>query len=103
MAAMAAQMGQQMAGAMSGGAAAPPPAAAARVQQAEGMAELAGEAATDATQMNDDAAEITEDVANVLADAIEQGNAMAGQMFGGLLPAMGGATPAAAARRTQRF
>jgi hypothetical protein len=67
------------------------------------MAELAGEAATDATQLNDDGAEITEDVANVIADAIEQGNAMAGQMFGGLLPAMGGATPPAAARRTQRF
>jgi hypothetical protein len=103
MAAMAAQMGQQMMGAMSGGASAPP--AARRIQQAEGVAELAGELTTDLEEVNGDAATIAEDAANVLADAIEQGNTMAGQLFGGMLPAMGGSTPAApaAARRMQRF
>jgi predicted phage tail protein len=112
MAAMTGQMMQQMMGAMAGmgGAAAGAPAAApaaARIQQA-GIAEMTQEVTADTEELNDDAAEITEDMANVFADTLEQGNAMAGQMFGGLIPAMGGAAaaataPPAAARRMQRF
>jgi hypothetical protein len=108
MAQMAGQMGQQMAAAMGGlGGAAAPPAAARRIQQAAGVAEIAAEVTADTEELNDDAAEITEDLANVFADTIEQGNTMAGQMFAGMMPPMGGAAPAAAApaaaRRMQRF
>jgi hypothetical protein len=94
-------MGQQLMGSMGG--AAPTAAAARRLQQAGGIAEIATEVTTDAETLNDDAAVITEDLANVFADTVEQANAMTGQMFGGLMGGAAAPATAPAARRTQRF